>query len=394
MMQTGAAALLPENGDKMEAPASLTTQAGHGVPGQKPVPGPGRIKLTALLLTDNPCDLPSIERRLAGEFDGHFTVAGDRRMFEAALGGSSFDVILVDDALPHFGGLAALRVARAVQPATPFILLAGAMDEEKAVKCLQAGATDYVLKERSARLAAAVRRAMGEVADRARQRAAERAVHELTGRLLRAQDEERRRIARELHDGVAQNLTLLHYNLTVARPLDQPREQLQTMLHECAELTKETAATLRTVAYLLHPPMLDVLGLRGAVRDFAEGFSRRSGLRVTVTIPPTFGRLPQAVETVLFRVVQESLTNVHRHSCSDRAQIGIRRRADTVVLEVRDFGKGFSPGLQAGQDVAIPLGVGIAGMRERLQQFGGWLEIISNAGGTLVRAVVSLPRQS
>ncbi len=215
----------------------------------------------------------------------------------------------------------------------------------------------------------------------------EESLHLLTGRLLQLQDEERRRIARELHDTTAQNLTALSMNLTLlGQSSNTWNEQSRQLLVDCLANTDQCCEEIRTLSYVLHPPQLDELGLAGAVRDFAEGFARRSGLKLELDLPAeTAPRLPRDIEMALFRVLQESLGNVHRHSGSKTANVRLQRNSGEVRLEVQDSGRGLAPTSQT-----TGLGVGIAGMQERMKQVGGWLELDSKTTGTTVRAVVPL----
>lgn len=221
---------------------------------------------------------------------------------------------------------------------------------------------------------------------------AEDSLRRLSASLLRSQDEEHRRIARELHDSTSQNLASLVLSLGAIRKTT-PRldRQLRKNLAASLELAKESAREVRSLAYLLHPPMLDEFGLADALRWYTRGFSERSGIAVRLRVPPKLGRFPREIETALFRVVQEALNNVRRHSGSRHAVISLGRTKNGVLLQVRDFGRGMPCGptsLQPG--ASSTLGIGIAGMRERLQQLGGELQVYSNPRGTLVRAILPL----
>jgi PAS domain S-box-containing protein len=211
----------------------------------------------------------------------------------------------------------------------------------------------------------------------------EKSLRELSLHLLRTQDEERRRIGREIHDSLGQYLSVLKMKLDSMSP--QTDE-----LAQCGELVAECVREVRTISYLLYPPMLEEMGLGTAVLWYLEGFSKRSGIETKFSIPEDFDRLPRDVELVLFRVLQESLTNVQRHSGSKSAEIAIVAEGDSVMLEVSDQGKGLPPELleQAGKDWLGSLGVGLRGMSERLRQLGGRLEISSRASGTKLRAIV------
>lgn len=223
-------------------------------------------------------------------------------------------------------------------------------------------------------------------------RRAEEELRQLSGRLLRLQDEERRRLARELHDSTAQNLASVAMNLSMlndrAAALDPAAHKA---LAESLTLIEQCTREVRTLSYLLHPPMLDEVGLASALRSFASSFAQRSCIRIDLQIAHNFGRLPTEVETALFRIVQESLTNIHRHSGSPTAQIRLLRDASSVLLEVADQGKGaFVADLQKIPEGRTILGVGIAGMRERVAQLGGILEMVSSSSGTTVKVTLPL----
>jgi PAS domain S-box-containing protein len=219
----------------------------------------------------------------------------------------------------------------------------------------------------------------------------ETALRELSARLLAAQDEERRRIARELHDATAQQLAALALNLSVISRLTvNPPPKVERILADSLRLVETTAQEVRTTSYLLHPPLLDATGLVGAVRDYACGFAKRSGLKVDLELQEDLGRLPPDAELALFRMVQEGLGNIRRHSGSETATIRLAREADEVKLEIKDTGHGIpAETLAALQSKTGAVGVGIAGMRERLHQLKGGLEIESGPGGTMVRATLA-----
>jgi signal transduction histidine kinase len=209
----------------------------------------------------------------------------------------------------------------------------------------------------------------------------------LSANLLSAQDGERRRIARELHDGIGQYLAAIKMSFDVAISEDPRLDGRRGPLQDCRQLLERCTSEVRTMSHLLHPPLLEEMGLASAVPWYVEGFTERSGVRVDLDMPCEFSRLSQSVEMVLFRVVQESLTNVHRHSGSKSATIRLLVHSDHVELTIQDQGKGL------GGLVADPAntGVGIAGMRERVRELGGKFEIDSGSQGT--RVTISLPLQ-
>lgn len=222
-------------------------------------------------------------------------------------------------------------------------------------------------------------------------RRAEEALRQISGHLLRSQDQERRRIARELHDGTAQVLAALGMNLEALRKAAGGLPAgARAKLSGSQKLLEQCVQEVRTLSYLLHPPLLDEAGLTAAIRSYARGFAERSGIRVDVRLPRAAARLPEEVELTLFRIVQESLSNIHRHSGSAVAHIGMARENGRVRLEVRDRGRGLGTAharaSTSGPKTAI--GVGIAGMRERVRQLGGDLAIKSSARGTIVKVVL------
>lgn len=218
-------------------------------------------------------------------------------------------------------------------------------------------------------------------------------VRELSARLLQLQDEERRRLARELHDSVGQLLAGIGMNLArVSDEKEQLSEAAQACVEENSNLVQQVSKEIRTMSHLLHPPLLDEAGLESAIRWFIEGFAERSKIDVDLEMPANFDRLPADQEIAVFRVVQECLTNIHRHSESPRAAIRITRGDNQVRLEVSDEGKGISPDQQVALSSFGAMGVGFRGMRERLRQLGGTLNVQSSEHGTLVSATLPVER--
>ena len=220
---------------------------------------------------------------------------------------------------------------------------------------------------------------------------AEEALRNLSGRLLQLQDEERRRIARELHDSTGQSLAALVIHLSaVSARISEIDAAAAEMLHEAIDLSQKASDETRTLSYLLYPPTLDHAGLRSALEWYIDGFTQRSKVKVELDVSIGRERLAEIVERTLFRVVQESLTNIFRHSGSDTASVRISRRPGIVRLEVADNGKGIPEDVLAALNSSGgQLGVGIRGMRERIRQLGGWLQVKSHPGGTTI--ISSLP---
>jgi signal transduction histidine kinase len=213
----------------------------------------------------------------------------------------------------------------------------------------------------------------------------------LSGRLLTLQDEERRRLARDLHDSTGQYLAALTMNLAVIERASQALDtQSRRAVADSLSVADECAREVRTLAYLLHPPLLDEVGLLSTVRWYAEGFAKRSGNHVVMDLGE-IGRLPAPIETALFRVVQEALTNVHRHASTTTASIRVAAMADAVALEIHDGGHGLRDPVTHGRGT-LPetLGVGIQGMRERVSQLGGTFDVEFTDSGTTVRVRVPI----
>jgi PAS domain S-box-containing protein len=219
-------------------------------------------------------------------------------------------------------------------------------------------------------------------------KAANASLRELSARLLRVQDDERRRLARELHDSVGQILSALSMNIGAVQSQAHKLDAVGARaISENQQLVQQASNEIRTLSYLLHPPLLEIAGLASALRWFVDGYSERSQIQVDLEIPAAFRRLPDDTELAVFRIVQECLTNIHRHSGSSTATIRIQQAGSHLTVEVRDNGKGIP--LQKQRELMDPSrggGVGFGGIRERLRQLGGTLMIQSNGTGTVVTA--------
>ena len=214
--------------------------------------------------------------------------------------------------------------------------------------------------------------------------------HELAEQLLQLQDEERKRIARELHDGTAQLLAGLRMNLSVVKEeADLLSPQTQRAVAESIALADRCLREIRTAAYLLHPRELDG-GLRPALVDYVDGYVQRSGIQVDLAIPPDLGRLPQEVESALFRIVQEALANIYRHARSSTAGIRLARDAATITMEIGDEGRGMQTRTPKRNGPMTAPGVGITSMAERAKRLGGLLDIRSEGRGTTIKVVLPL----
>jgi PAS domain S-box-containing protein len=242
---------------------------------------------------------------------------------------------------------------------------------------------------------------LGEARDNLEKRVQERTaelktanedLRNLSVRLLQMQDEERRRLARELHDSVGQILAALSMNIGIVQSQSHRLDANGLRaVSENAELVNQASKEIRTISHLLHPPLLDIAGLTSALRWYVDGFSERSKIKVDLEIPADFDRLPEDTELAIFRIVQECLTNIHRHSGSATAAIRLQQEGARLAVEIRDQGRGIPKEKQRALTEGRRGGVGFGGMRERVRQLGGTLEIHSEENGTVIQAIFEIP---
>jgi signal transduction histidine kinase len=246
--------------------------------------------------------------------------------------------------------------------------------------------------QRTAELSKALDRLQSEISVRQQ---AESDLRQLSTRLMTLQDEERRRIARDLHDTVGQTLAAVKMSIALIRQVKGSPTALQPLIDDLNALADEALQEVRTTSYLLHPPLLDEAGIAPAARWFVDGFARRSGLHIECDIPQNMDRPSRDRELVLFRILQESLTNVHRHSQASAATVRLTRTGHHIEIEVRDNGKGIPEArLRRIDSSAAQAGVGITGMRERVLKLGGLFEIQALNPGTAIRAALPLYSES
>jgi signal transduction histidine kinase len=273
-----------------------------------------------------------------------------------------------------------------VMPVETYAALPNEEERLRRVTHLQqkAQALENEMAERR-RIEEELRRTKADLESQVEQRTS--ALRQLSARLLSLQDSERRRIARELHDSLGQYLVGLKLNAHMLRQAPE-REDLWS---EADKLMEQCISEVRTLSYLLHPPTMDAAGFASAARWYVEGYGQRSGLNVTLDAPSDLGRLPDAIELALFRVLQEALTNVHRHSGATATGVVVWQDAEQVVLEIKDNGHGIPAELLGHfHSTGAGTGVGIAGMRERVRELGGKLTLESSSSGTLVRVAIPL----
>ena len=351
--------------------------------------------LRVLLLEDESADA---ELQLAALADGGFqcthTLAEGRAAFEAAFAPGRFDLVIADYRLPDYTGLEALDYVRSRDRLVPFVLVSGALGEERAVEALHSGATDYVLKDGLARLSSAVRRALEARRERERHLATRRALEvsqerlrALSRRLLEVQEEERARLARDLHDDIGQALTALKIQLeSLARSGGAGAARVQ----ECIDTTRHALERVRQLSLSLRPLQLDDLGLVAALRSHLDRQACIGGLTPHFDAAEAPQGIAAEVETACFRVAQEAITNVLRHARAHGLWLRLFTHAGRLALSVRDDGVGFDPeAARRRGDAGARLG--LVGMEERVALVGGTLELRSAPGqGTVLLATFPL----
>ncbi len=265
----------------------------------------------------------------------------------------------------------------------PVVLSSAPLQTDGKIKGVVVGFRDHTEQRRAQQ---ALQHAHDHLESMVEQRTA--SMRQLSLKLLTMQDEEHRSISRELHDSVGQHLASIKMNLDRFKPLRLPAKEAER-LSQLSQSLEKCMAEVRTISHLLHPPLIDELGFRSAAKWYAEGFSERSGITVNLALSDEPQRLPRAVELPLFRVLQASLSNVHRHAASPSADVRFVVEAGEAKLEVKDHGKGIGPELLGRfNQTGAGAGIGLAGMRERLRELGGRLEVESDGSGTLIRAII------
>ncbi|MBS1810055.1 MAG: response regulator [Acidobacteria bacterium] len=316
--------------------------------------------------------------------------------FLQALRSFAPDLILADYSLPGFDGMSALALASQLVPDSPFIFVSGTLGEELAIETLKSGATDYVLKQRLARLAPSVHRALREAQERVERKRAERELEEsfeqlraLTARLQSIREEERARIAREIHDELGQSLTGLKFDLSWLENRLKSNEPdanriCQEKVHAMFELINSTIRLGRKIATELRPGILDDLGLVDALEWQAQEFQERTGISCTFISLPEGLQLDDYRTTALFRIFQETLTNIARHAQATQVRIRLQINPSEIVFEIQDNGRGITK-----EELFATKSLGLLGIRERVLGFGGKVLFSGQPGqGTTVSVYV------
>jgi signal transduction histidine kinase len=354
-------------------------------------------RVNILMVDDQPGKLLTYEAILAGLGENLIKAASGREALEHLLR-SDIAVMLMDVSMPEMSGFEVADMVRQhprfQQTAIIFISAVHLTDLDR-LKGYDRGGVDYISVPVVPELLRAKVSVFAELHRKTRQlETAEESLRLLSGHLMRTQDNERRRLARDLHDGLGQSLVAM--KMEIERSLHTLNatcpggEGVTEILSGVAKRIDTAIAETRTMSYLLHPPLLDEIGLESALTWYIAGFTQRSNIAVGLDISKAMGRLDHETELTLFRVVQECLVNVHRHSGSPTARVYVGRDGEHVRLEVCDSGKGMSPKLARMGREHSALGVGLQGMQERVRQLHGRMEIISQPGqGTAV--IVILP---
>ena len=350
-----------------------------------------RSSLRILYLEDEPLDAELVQSVLDEEgIACQIFRVETRDDFIEAVDGGGFDIIFADYSLPGFDGLSALAIAKERWPGIPFIFISGTMGEELAIETLKSGATDYVLKDRISRLAHSVRRALEEATEKLERRKAVKELkishnqlRNLAAHLQTAREEERTWIAREIHDELGQTLTALKMDLSVMDKkvaVNQGIETLAELIKADLRLVNETIKTVKRLCTELRPSVLDHFGLGAAIEWQAQEYQKRSGIECKVNLVPEDITVDGKYSIALFRIFQESLSNIFRHAQATKVTVTLSDQDGSIVLEIADNGVGITE-----EHMSKANSFGLLGMRERVQICNGELRIVGrqNAGTTV-----------
>lgn len=353
------------------------------------------VPVNILMVDDQPAKLLSYEAILSDLHEILIKVGSGREALDQLLKNDDIALVLLDVSMPDIDGfeLANLIRQHPRYQNLAIIFVSGVhLTDVDRIEGYQRGAVDYLSVPIVPELLRAKVSVFVELYRKGREletvnndlRIAEERLRRLTGRLMQIQDGERRRVARDVHDGLGQYLVGVKMGIDqLARRLSHDPSAHESM-SEISMLLNRAINETRTISHLLHPPLLDEIGLESALAVYTDGFAKRSGIKVKMDVASDLGRLESDVETALFRVVQECLLNVHRHSNSATAAVRLSKEHDNIRLEVCDQGIGMD-NVEDGKG----LGVGLLGIRERIRQLDGTLQIVSGDGqGTMVIATV------
>lgn len=351
-------------------------------------------KVNILMVDDQPGKLLRYEVIL-GELGENLIKAHSGREALDILLKNDVAVVLMDVSMPELDGFELADLIRQhprfQETAIIFISAVHLTDLDR-LKAYQRGAVDYISVPIVPELLRAKVSVFADLHRKTRQlEQLNRELRALSARLITMQDEERRRIARDLHDSVGQFVAAMSMNNGMAlRQADKLSPEAADALRQNSQLVERLSKEIRTISHLLHPPLLDEVGLMPAIRSYADGVTERSNVKVTVDLSPEIGRLAPNLEISVFRIVQECLTNVYRHSGSETAHIKIWPSEKLLTVQVSDAGKGIPPEKRISMFLGANQGVGLSGMRERVRELGGTLEIQSSESGTSITAALPL----
>jgi signal transduction histidine kinase len=353
-------------------------------------------KMNILMVDDQPAKLLSYEAILH-ELDENLIKASSGKEALEQLLKKDIAIVLMDVSMPDLDGFELAEMIRQhprFQKTAIIFISAVHLTDVDRIKGYQRGAVDYISVPVIPELLRAKVSVFADLHRKTRQlEVLNRELRNLSGRLLTMQDEERRRFARELHDGLGQELTAAKMIVDALHSHDYPalaREELA----QASSLIEGAIQQVRSLSHLMHPPLLDEIGLRAALLWYSEGLSKRSGIATSVELyPDDFPRFSKDIETAVFRIVQETLTNVLRHSGARKCWVSVANKDEQVLITVRDDGKGVPDGILEFRPESI--GIGIAGIRQRVKEFGGSLRIKNvNASGTLVEVAIPINRDN
>jgi signal transduction histidine kinase len=349
-------------------------------------------RVNILMVDDQPGKLLTYEAIL-GELGENLIKASSGREALEALLRNDIAVVLMDVSMPELDGFELADMIRQhprfKETAIIFISAVHLSDLDR-IKAYQRGAVDYISVPVIPELLRAKVSVFAELYRRARQlEVLNRELRRLSSSLISTQDEERRRIARELHDGLGQDLIAAKIMLDVTRSQEQAENKRSLAAAEASSLIDRAVRQVRSISHLLHPPMLDEVGLNSAIQWYLEGLTKRSGIETFIEVQPVdFPRLAPELETAVFRIIQEALTNVFRHSGARKGWVELSKRENEVVIRVRDDGKGVSE--QVAEFRPDSIGIGLGGMRQRVKEFGGDLRLENASPGTVVEVIIPI----
>lgn len=354
-----------------------------------------RESVNILMVDDQPGKLLSYEVIL-GELRENLIKAHSAREALDVLLKNEIAVVLMDVSMPELDGFELADMIRQhprFQETAIIFISAVHLSDLDRLKAYQRGAVDYISVPIVPELLRAKVSVFADLHRKTRQMdTLNRELRALSTRLMSTQDEERRRIARDLHDSVGQLVAALSMNNGLIQTEEAKlKPAVAGAVRQNSQLLEQLSQEIRTISHLLHPPLLDEVGLLPAIRTFAEGFAERSKVKVTIELSPDMGRLQPNIEISIFRIVQECLTNIYRHSGSETAGIRIwLSKENQLTVEVRDQGKGMPVGSNHNGLASKGHGMGLSGMRERVRELGGSLEVHSSSSGTSVVAALPL----